>query len=113
LKSPTGHGLDVTAKIRFTTTHLHFGGYRVRMICPRCDGHARAMFAGRGKIGCRRCHHVRYRSQCGDAQDRAHLAIAKIEQRLITRRGHFYNPKECSGARSIAFVTAMIITMRC
>jgi hypothetical protein len=49
--------------------------------------------AGRGKIGCRRCLSVRYRSQCADAQDRAHLAIAKIEQRLITRRGRFYNPK--------------------
>jgi hypothetical protein len=36
---------------------------------------------------------VRYRSQCGDAKDRAHLAIAKIEQRLITRRGRFYKPK--------------------
>ena len=45
------------------------------------------------KIGCRRCLRVRYRSQCGDAKDRAHLAIAKIEQRLITRRGRFYKPK--------------------
>jgi hypothetical protein len=25
--------------------------------------------------------------------DRAHLAIAKIERRLITRRGRFYKPK--------------------
>jgi hypothetical protein len=36
---------------------------------------------------------VRYRSQCGGAKDRAHLAIAKIEQRLITRRGRFYKPQ--------------------
>jgi hypothetical protein len=28
-----------------------------------------------------------------DAKDRAHLAIAKIEKRLITRRGCFYKPK--------------------
>jgi len=42
---------------------------------------------------CRHCLRVRYRSQCGDARDRAHLAIAKIEKRLITRRGRFYKPK--------------------
>ena len=93
MKLPTGHGFDVTAQIRFTTTALHFGGCRVWMICPRCTGRARVMFAGYGKIGCRRCLRVRYRSQCGDAKDRAHLAIAKIERRLITRRGRFYKPK--------------------
>jgi hypothetical protein len=54
---------------------------------------ARVIFAGSGKIGCRRCLRVRYRSQCGDAKDRTHLAIAKIEKRLITRRGRFYKPK--------------------
>ena len=63
------------------------------MICPRCSGRSRVMFAGRGKIGCRRCLRVRYRSQCGDAKDRAHWAIAKIEKRLITRPGRFYKPK--------------------
>jgi hypothetical protein len=73
----------------FTTTLLHFGGCRVWMICPRCSGRVPVMFAGRGKIGCRRCLRVRYRSKCADAQDRAHLAIAKIEQCLITRRGRF------------------------
>lgn len=87
MKLPTSHGFDVTAEIRFTTTPLHFGGCRVWMICPRCSGRTRVMFAGRGKIGCRRCLRVRYRSQCGDAKGRAHLAIAKIEKRLITRRG--------------------------
>jgi hypothetical protein len=91
LKLPTGHGFDVTARIQFTT--LHFGGRRVWMICPRCSGRARVIFAGYGKIGCRRCLRVRYRSQCGDAKDRAHLAIAKIERRLITRRGRFSKPK--------------------
>jgi hypothetical protein len=60
---------------------------------PRCARRARVMFAGVGKIGCRRCLRVRYRSQCADAKDRAHLAIAKIERRLITRRGRFYKPK--------------------
>jgi hypothetical protein len=50
------------------------------MICPRAAGRARVMFAGRGQIGCRRNLRVRYRSQCGDAKDRAHLAIAKIEK---------------------------------
>jgi hypothetical protein len=67
MKLPTGHGFDVRAQIRFTTTALHFGGCRVWMICPRCNGRTRVMFA--------------------------HLAIAKIEQRLITRRGRFYKPK--------------------
>jgi hypothetical protein len=90
---PSGHGFDVTAQIRFTSTRLHFGGCRVWMICPRCNGRARVMFAGYGKIGCRRCLRVRYRSQGADAKDRAHLAIAKIERRLITRRGRFYKPK--------------------
>jgi len=90
---PSQNGFDVTAQIRLTTTPLHFGGCRVWMICPRCSGCVRVMFAGRGKIGCRRCLRVRYRSQCADAKDRAHLAIAKIEQRLITRRGRFYKPK--------------------
>jgi hypothetical protein len=28
-----------------------------------------------------------------DAKDRAHLAIANIEERLITLRGRFYKPK--------------------
>ena len=93
MKLPSQNGPDVTAQIRFTSTPLHFGGYRIWMICPRCRGHARIMFAGRGKIGCGRCPGVRYRSQCGDAKDRAHLAIAKIEKRLITRRGRFYKPK--------------------
>jgi hypothetical protein len=94
-----GHVFNVTlpngisAKIRFTTTPLHFAGCRVWMVCPLCAGHARVMFAGYGRIGCRRCLRVRYRSQCGDAKDRAHLAIAKIERRLITRRGRFYKPK--------------------
>jgi hypothetical protein len=93
MKLPTRHGFDVTAQIRFTTTPLHFGGCRVWMICPRCGDRVRVMFAVLGKIGCRRCLRVRYRSQCGDAKDRAHLAIAKIEKRLITRRGRFYKPK--------------------
>jgi hypothetical protein len=93
MKLPTRHGFDVTAQIRFTTTSVHFGGSRVWMICPHCSRRARVMFAGRGKIGCRRCLRVRYRSQCGDAKDRAHLVIAKIERRLITRRGRFYKPK--------------------
>ena len=93
MKLPTRHGFDVTARIQFTTTPLHFGGCRVWMVCPRCNGRARVIFAGYGKIGCRRCLRVRYRSQCGDAKDRAHLAIAKIERRLITRRGRFYKPK--------------------
>ena len=93
LKLPTRHGFDVTAQIRFTTTPLNFGGCRVWMLCPRCAGRARVMFAGVGKIGCRRCLRVRYQSQCGDAKDRAHRAIAKIEKRLITRRGRFYKPK--------------------
>jgi hypothetical protein len=93
LKLPTRHGFDVTAQIRFTTTPLNFGGCRVWMLCPRCAGRARVMFAGVGKIGCRRCLRVRYQSQCGDAKDRAHRAIAKIENRLITRRGRFYKPK--------------------
>ena len=75
------------------TTPLHFGGCRVWMVCARCNGRARVIFAGYGKIGCRRCLRVRYRSQCGDAKDRAHLAIAKIERRLITRRNRFYKPK--------------------
>jgi hypothetical protein len=81
MKWPTGNGFEVTAQIRFTTTAVHLGGCRVWMICPRCCGSARATFAGRGKIGCRRCLRLRYRSQCGDAKDRAHLAIAKIEKR--------------------------------
>jgi hypothetical protein len=93
MKLPTRHGFDVTAKIRFTTTFVNFGGCRVWMICPRCEARTRVMFAGLGKIGCRRCLRVRYRSQCGDAKDRAHLAIANIEKRLITRRGRFYKPK--------------------
>jgi hypothetical protein len=93
MKLAAGHGFDVAAEIRFTTTPLNFGGLRVWMICPRCNGRARVMFAGAAKIGCRRCLRVRYRSQCGDAKDRAHLAIAKIERRLITRRGRFYKPK--------------------
>ena len=93
MKLPTGNGFDVTAQIRFTTTPLYFGGCRVWMICPRCSGRARVIFGGYGKIGCSRCLRVRYRSQCADAKDRAHLAIAKIEQRLITRRGRFYKPK--------------------
>ena len=80
-RSTTGDGFDVTAEIRFTT------------ICPRCCGRARVMFGGRGKTGCRRCLRVRYRSQCGDAKDRAHLAIARIEKRLITRRVRFCKPK--------------------
>ena len=37
MKLPTGHGFDVTAQIRFTTTPLHFGGCRMWMICPRCS----------------------------------------------------------------------------
>lgn len=93
MKLPTGHGFDVTAQIRFSTTPLQFGGCRMWMICPRCSARAHVMFAGYGKIGCRRCLRVRYRSQCGDAKARAHLAIAKIESRLITRRGRFYKPK--------------------
>ena len=93
MKLPTRHGFDVTAQIRFTTTPLNFGGFRVWMLCPRCAGRARVMFAGVGKIGCRRCLRVRYRSRRGDAKDRAHLAIAKIEKRLITRRNRFYKPK--------------------
>lgn len=93
MKLPTGHGFDVTAEIRFITTALHFGGCRVWIICPRCSRRARVMLAGYGKIGCRRCLRVRYRWQCGDAKDRAHLAIAKIERRLITRRGRFYKLK--------------------
>src|SRR5262245_59820923 len=35
LKSPTRHGFDVTARIRLTTTPLHFGGSRVWMLCCR------------------------------------------------------------------------------
>ena len=93
LKLPTRHGFDVTARIRFTTTRVHFGGYRVWMVCPRCDGRARVMFAGYGKIGCRRCLRVRYRSQSESPEGRAHRAIAKIERRLIKRRGRFYKPK--------------------
>jgi hypothetical protein len=89
---PTGHGIDVTARMQFTTTPLHFGGCRVWMVCPCCNGRVRVIFAGYGKIGCRRCRRVRYRSHCGDAKDRAHLAIAKIERRLITWRGRFYKP---------------------
>src|SRR5258705_13052070 len=62
MKLPTGHGFDITARIKFTTKPLHFGGYRVWMVCPRCTGRNRVMFAGLGKIGCRRCLRVRYRS---------------------------------------------------
>ena len=93
MRLPTRQGFDVTARIRFTTTPLHFGGCRVWMLCPRCDGRTRVMFAGHSKIGCRRCLRVRYRSQCGDGKDRAHLAIAKIERRLIARRGRYDKPK--------------------
>ena len=92
MKLPTGHGFDVTTRIQFTTTPLHFGGCRVWMICPRCNGRARVIspVTAKSAAGAAR---VRYRSQCGDAKDRAHLAIAKIERRLITRRGRFYKPK--------------------
>ena len=40
MKMPTGHGFDVTARIRFTLTPLHFGGCRVWMVCARCNGRA-------------------------------------------------------------------------
>ena len=60
LKLPTRHGFDVTAQIRFTTTPLN-----VWMLCPRCAGRARVMFAVVGKIGCRRCLRVRYQCNVG------------------------------------------------
>jgi|SoiMethySBSTD1v2_1073268.scaffolds.fasta_scaffold5202963_1 hypothetical protein len=63
------------------------------MICPRCSGRARVMFAGGDKIGCRGCLQVRYLSQSLSPRDRAHRALNKIEERLVLRRGWFYKPK--------------------
>jgi hypothetical protein len=54
------------------------------------------VFAGYGVIGCRRCLPISYASQSEGPRDRAHRAIAKIEGRLITRRGRFYKPKGMS-----------------
>src|SRR5262245_27237486 len=48
MKLPTGHGFDVTARIRFTTTSLHFGGCRVWMICPRCHRSGESPGSGHG-----------------------------------------------------------------
>jgi hypothetical protein len=94
---PTRSGLPAPLS-KWFSRGLAFRGQSLQIgwsvACPRrCAGRTRVMFAGMGKIGCRRCLRVRYRSQCGDAKDRAHLAIAKIERRLITRRGRFYKPK--------------------
>src|SRR5262245_16144001 len=44
----TRHGFDVTARIRFTTTSMHFGGCRVWMICPRCHRSGESPGSGHG-----------------------------------------------------------------
>ena len=104
----------MTARIRFTTTTSALWRVsRVDALPPLRQGYARDV----GRLRQDRLSallRIRYRSQCGDAKDRAHLAIAKIEKRLITRRGRFYKPKAiANGARSIASMTATIVTMPC
>jgi hypothetical protein len=89
-------GTSFSARVGFVTTPLHFGGHRLWFCCPRCRKRCSVLFGGRDVIGCRRCLRLSYASQSEAPRDRAHRAIAKIERRLISRRGHFYKPKGMS-----------------
>ena len=89
-------GRSLSTRVGFARTPLHFGGGRLWFACPRCFQRCRVHFAGYGTIGCRRCLQLSYASQSESPRDRADRAIAKIERRLITRRGRFYKPKGMS-----------------
>jgi hypothetical protein len=56
-------------------------GYRFR--CPRCDRRTGSLYLARGEWACRRCHGLRYPSQCCSAGRRR--TAAAIRRRYFPR----------------------------
>jgi hypothetical protein len=73
---------SITARLRFTETATRFGGRRLWMLCPRCSRRCRDLFIGFGRVACRRCFRLRYKSQSLDQMDRALHAMGKIARTI-------------------------------
>ena len=72
----------ISAQVRYTETVTCFGGRRVWALCPRCSRRCRVLYIGLGKVACRRCFRLRYRSQSLDQMDRALHAMGKIARAI-------------------------------
>jgi hypothetical protein len=74
-------GTQVQATVALVGTPAHFGGQRLWLCCPSCRRRCQVLY-GSWRIGCRRCHRLRYLSQSGTRSDRANLGMMKIVKRL-------------------------------
>jgi hypothetical protein len=71
----------VKQTIRFDYTHVHFGGQRQWLVCPRCQRRCRILYGG-SRFYCRKCYRLKYQSQAEDAVQRAVTRAQRVRKRL-------------------------------
>jgi hypothetical protein len=71
----------ITQIVRFDHTHVHFGGQRQWLICPRCQRRCRILYGG-GRFYCRKCYRLNYQSQAEDSAQRAITRAQATRKRL-------------------------------
>lgn len=90
----TPHGFDLVNLaesatharwIRVHRSPCHFGGSRLYFRCDQCFRLARILYFYRGGIVCRRCTHLRYRSQSQSYEARLIHTIRRLQKRLAPK----------------------------
>lgn len=71
----------ITQIVRFDHTHVHFGGQRQWLLCPRCQRRCRILYSGT-RFYCRRCYRLKYKSQGEDSTQRAITRAQATRKRL-------------------------------
>ena len=74
----------VPTRVRITSTPQTFGGWRSWLVCPRCGKKCVRLYirpASFRPIACRRCHQLRYVSQCLSMSERWHHRAHRLYRR--------------------------------
>jgi hypothetical protein len=74
--------LQATQLAPWLCTPISFGGSRRWLACPACSRRCRALYFGVGRLACRTCLNLRYRSQLLQPHERAQKRADMIGMRL-------------------------------
>jgi len=68
--------------IKISRTSCNYGGERLWFICPNCTRKCALLYDLGGIYNCRKCHGLRYQSQCENEIDLALRKVRKIRSAL-------------------------------